>query len=73
MTHAAGDSDYGQLLADAAAALEQARSHRDELIVEASASGMSRRAVAAAVGMTAAGVQHILRNHQERRGETSDS
>lgn len=53
-------------LAKAAADLEKARARRDQLIIEASVDGMSRREVANAVGLTAGRIQHIVNGHREK-------
>lgn len=53
-------------LAAAAREMELVRRRRDRLIVEATELGMSRREVGAAVGLTAAGVQHVIRQSQRR-------
>jgi transposase len=47
--------------------MERARVHRDRLIAEATALGMSRRQVAEAVGLSRAGVQHVI-----NRGRAGD-
>ena len=51
-------------LAKASTGLEHARKKRDELIIEASMNGMSRREVAEAVGLTAGRIQHIVNGNR---------
>lgn len=48
-------------LAKTVAALEAARSRRDELMVEMREEGAPLRAIASAAGMTATGVMKVLR------------
>jgi hypothetical protein len=60
-------ADYRKRLAKAAADLEAAGRRRDELIVEASKAGMSRRAVAEAVGLSVGRIQHIVDAQRGRR------
>jgi hypothetical protein len=57
-------SELHERLTRAARALETARKERNELIVKASEAGISRRRVARAVGLSPAGVQHILARHR---------
>ena len=52
-------------LASSAERLENARRHRDTLIVQASLDGMSRREVAEAVGLSAGRIQHIVDQGRE--------
>jgi len=52
--------DFERRLAWAQRDLQDAKKRRDALIIAASEAGMSRREVAAAIGMTAAGVQHVI-------------
>lgn len=56
--------EFAVRLREAAVALEEARLKRDALIVEASERGISRRDVGRAVGLSPAGVQHILKRRQ---------
>jgi transposase len=60
-------------LSKAATELEAARERRDALIVEASVDGMSRREVAAAVGLTAGRIQHIVNGSRDGKHPESKS
>ncbi len=51
----------------AAQRLERVREERDDLVAEATELGLSRREVGRALGMTGAGVQHILKVRRQRR------
>ena len=56
----AGRDKLRRRLGRAAERMIEARRRRDQLIVEATEAGLSRREVAEAVGLTRAGVQHVL-------------
>lgn len=56
-----------QQLRAAVRRLEQARTTRDRLIAERHAEGASLRTIAAEAGLTAPGVQKILRRRQSGR------
>jgi hypothetical protein len=57
---------YDEELRRAAKQLEDARERRDHLIVKASEAGMSRREVAAAVGLNFSRVQQIVKERRKR-------
>lgn len=52
-------------LSRAASRMDKARRDRDLLIAEATDAGMSRRELGLAVGLTPAGVQHVLKRLRE--------
>lgn len=64
---AAIDKSHALRLRNASKRLETARTARDEAIRVASSAGASRRAVAAAVGLTPGRVQQILDAPQQSR------
>jgi hypothetical protein len=58
---------FEEQLRRAAEQLGTAQKRRDDVIVKASEAGMSRRAVAAATGLSGGRVQQIITSRRERK------